>query len=275
MKLVIQSHRSTEKALCMLLGSLFNSFTDGKLLREKVIIVLSDEPEANCSIMQDFYGFTAIKTSVNNFEFTSPYAISKTMGHPLIKDDAYLLIHDSCLTDSSFCKKFFEAERQIKSEEFKGFDFAPVVFYGQFNICILSYKFLRDFGDNYGEVEISKNEALFLEWGIYSNAPLSYYSYSRKSLPLYPDSGVSKPPKRDIYNEGEARAVAQIPRLGLYKFFKDQISSITQNFVYGFSEIGYNFKKVNSFNEIVKERKRIEKKIPQNFYKEIGLTYIK
>jgi hypothetical protein len=148
------------------------------------IIVNGDDTEVYITVPHNFYEYVAI------------YGIHKFIDHPRIKDNSYLLVHDTSIAMEGFADAVKSVCQRLTDE---GLELLFLTKTRQLNQLVLSYDFVKKHGMHYGYTA-GKDKAWALEHG----AEGSFLWYADKSKVANTDNEiiygpVIQYPDSDIY----------------------------------------------------------------------------
>lgn len=201
----------------------FESVKDSDLKRElwKNIIVVDNDVEKSAPRLVPLNQFldTDIEAEVvyvgnefNSYEFGSYNILNMYDEHELIKDDQYLMLHDTVLVQHNFYEMisaFFDNEFKDKIIQYK----AP-----SSNIRIIGDKHIKEYGSQYDRL-FTKEEAICLEIGeeITSFSVNDFYSFNEHedTICLGEAPRVGRKP---IYTKSLRRRIILMKEFGLEKY---------------------------------------------------------
>ena len=197
MKIVISSNINYTKPLNILLKQLKNTH-----YKNSIIVVVTDCPGPDIIKKEDM--ITYIKTSENNYEYTSYNMIKKYLfSHPDILENTYLFMHDTCVIGPNF-GTFFE-QNPLNNNELITYPARCS------NIMYIHVSVFHNFNHMYSE--LSKKDACDLENNIEIRGMKNVTCYAdvrlldeRLTVGLY-----------DVYNTGYERYIRHYPEFDIYK----------------------------------------------------------
>ena len=224
LKLVVNSHVSYEPPLRMLIASLREA---GFLHWRDLIIVLAgcedDAMPVACEGSDTLcpQAATLVKTRQNIYDWTGLSVLSKHREHPLVRAHTYLFLHDTCVVDESFPRKF-ESYRLPRNGLILTTWPPP-----NSNIAVLGSGVVRAMRRNF-DVSFTKTDGYQLEYGY----RLVQRSTNRTILPLTSFGSIVGLGARrcdqggtDPYKTKMKRMKCHYPALGVSKFILPQMGT--------------------------------------------------
>ncbi len=221
MKIVIATHEKYAKPLTYLITQL--SLSD--VPPQDIIIIVagsgSDEPPAKTSMSQYNPNIPnnkvciVIYTQLNNWEYTSYNTLNTYISDELVRDESYIILHDTCTLESDFNSRY----HMLKNHSFPiNTSWLYTVQDGVFNnIALVNNKLIESIGNNF-DCELPKNKGVRLESGTQVELngrtvfPLIHFGHK------YSDTKKQKGKPKDVYETGYPRLPMLFPLFGIKKW---------------------------------------------------------